>query len=114
VIRRREFTVWVERLPALSAAAAATASTAAAASATTTAATAATAVGPGSCFIDHQRTAAEVRAVERANGLLGLIGIGHLDECKAAGLTRVTVSYQVHRIHFSMSGESVANLIFSC
>jgi hypothetical protein len=98
----------MEKLPARSAAS--TAATATSAAAAATAATAPLRAGPS--FVDHQRTPTKVGAIQGRNRLLGLIGISHLDERETAGLSSVTISYQVNGSHFAVHRERIANLIF--
>jgi hypothetical protein len=95
------------RLPAATAAATTTtarATAAAAATATTLALLR---------FIDAQRTATHVLAIQGLDGAL-CIGTGHFDEAKATGTTSVAVVDQRYRLHGTVRFEQSANILFSC
>jgi hypothetical protein len=49
------------------------------------------AVGLGLSLVDLQRTPAEVSAVQRGNGFVGLAGVGHFNEGEAAGASGLAV-----------------------
>src|SRR5208283_5694819 len=63
-------------------------------------------------FVHVERTAAEVGPVQARDGLVGLVGVGHLDECKAPGATRIPVPHQADAFHGAVRFEQRANLIF--
>ena len=97
------------------AAAAATATEAAAATAAaaeTTAATAATAARPALCawlrFVDHQRAALKILAVERCNGSVARLLGGHGHKAKALGATGFAVRADEDIHHFPVLGEELA------
>jgi hypothetical protein len=50
-------------------------------------------------FVYVQGTSVQFRAVESLDGLIGLGGVAHFDEGKAAGPTGVAVRHQVNPIH---------------
>ena len=53
----------------------------------------------GPSFIDIQRPAVQVTAVESGNGLFSLAVIAHFHEAKAPGLSSVPVGNDVYSIH---------------
>jgi hypothetical protein len=117
-----------EQLPAGLPTPAAAASTAATAIASTTAATAAeattaaassataaaepTAFGTRAGLVHDQIAAAQIRAIQRSDGLFGLAAIGHFHECEASRTARVAVRHHVNRSHFAVNLEGATNLVF--
>src|SRR5690606_15307793 len=63
-------------------------------------------------FVDAQVAAAEILAVQRLNGGIGVLR-AHLHKAKAAGTAGLTVAHQADRIHFAISCEQVADFVFS-
>ena len=59
-------------------------------------------------LIDIERATAEIRAVQGCNCAVRLSRIRHFDKGKAACATRVSVSYKVDPLHFSIRLEKCA------
>ena len=60
-------------------------------------ATAAT-LGLGTRFIDVQRAAFEIRAVQAGDSPVGFLGVAHLDKRKAAGTAGITIRNQIDTV----------------
>jgi hypothetical protein len=60
------------------------------------AAAAARALGLGTGFVDIQRATVEIGPVQSGDGFLALGVVGHFDESKAPGLTRIAISDDVY------------------
>jgi hypothetical protein len=103
---------------AASTAATAIASTTAATEATTAAASSATAAAKPTAFgtraglVHDQIAAAQIRAIQRSDGLFSLAAIGHFHECEASRTARVAVRHHVNRSHFAVNLEGATNLVF--
>jgi hypothetical protein len=63
-------------------------------------------------FVDIQRPAVQVTAVESGNGLFSLAVIAHFDEAKASGLSSVPVGNDVYTIHCAVLLEHGSNSAF--
>jgi hypothetical protein len=63
-------------------------------------------------FIDVQRAAIKVLAIESANGPIGIAVSAHLDECEASGLAGIPVGDDVHAFDGSERFKEGANGIF--
>jgi hypothetical protein len=79
--------------------------------ATETAAISATAatLALGTGFIDVQRAAPEIRAVQAGDGPVGFLGVAHFDKRKSPGAASVTIRYQINTINCSVPLEHGAN-----
>src|ERR1700683_3691442 len=60
------------------------------------------ALRPLLCFVDAQRSAIHLKAVQRLDRCLGL-RLGHLDETEAARLASLAVVDEFHRIHLAVT-----------
>jgi hypothetical protein len=65
-------------------------------------------------FVDVQRTAVELPAVQLGNGPVAFGIIRHFDEPKATGLSRVTVGHYTDAINGTIRFKHGANRIFGC
>src|SRR2546426_5864808 len=81
-----------------------------AATAAGAAAVAATAAG-GLHLLDHDRPAVEARAVQAADGLLGLLGRRHLDEPEAARPARLPIRHDARGFDGAGGGEGPAQAL---
>jgi hypothetical protein len=79
---------------------AAASATALAAETTTGTAPAAFAFRPG--FIDIQRSAVQLVPVQRGDGAIRFIGIGHFDKCEAPGTPGLAICNHTHTLYFSV------------
>jgi hypothetical protein len=82
--------------------ASATRTPAAAGTSTATRPSAGTAIGLGARFVDVQRAAAKLFAVQSRNGFLGFGSIRHFYECKSSGPSGVTIGDQADLIDFAV------------
>lgn len=82
--------------PTATAAATTVAATTAAATTATGSPTAAIFTRP--CFIDGQRASADLGAVERVDGSLGFVPVGHFDKSKPLRATSVAVDDDLRRL----------------
>jgi len=56
----------------------------------------------GTSFIDVQRAAPEIGAVQAGDGPVGFLGIAHFDKRKAAGAAGKTIRHQIDTIYRSI------------
>jgi hypothetical protein len=103
---------WTTSAATAAALTAASAAAVRASAAATAAAAKATPFRAWPSFVHDEITTAQVGAVEGADRLFSLIFVGHLDEGKSAGATRLAILYQVNRIHLSVRFKSSTDLVF--
>src|SRR5437763_10087266 len=65
-------------------------------------------------FIDIQRSAVNIRSVERSDSFVGFARIAHFDKCKTSSLSRVAIRHDVHPINAAVSFKKRTNLLFAC
>ena len=67
------------------------------------------AIGFGTGFVDVDRAATQVGAVQAVNSGIGFRRIAHLDKGEAAGAARVTVRHQTDALHGAVRLKRAAN-----
>ena len=63
----------------------------------------------GTSFIDVQRAAVEVRAVQTGDRTVGCRGVAHFDKRKATGAAGITIGYHIDAIHCAVLLEQSTN-----
>src|SRR5712691_6626750 len=62
-------------------------------------------------FVDRERTACELSAVELLDGGFGRLALGHLDKPKAFGAPGVPVGNHIDRVHHSIRLKELAQVM---
>jgi hypothetical protein len=66
----------------------------------------------GTRFVDIQRAAVEVSAVQRGDGVFGFVPVGHFDESESARLSGHAISDYVDALDSAVWGEKRVQIIF--
>jgi hypothetical protein len=75
--------------------------------------TAAAAIDFGTGFVDIQLSSAHLGPIQRGNGLLGFVIIGHFNKRKSSRAARVAVRYDAHAFYCPVDLKQRSHLFFT-